>query len=510
MTRGESSDPLGRLAVGITIVAAAAVLYFALFPFDFVDQGRSSSEIVRRFSVISGSPWALREVPANILLTIPFGFGLGGLLRSRTSSTWKIVLVASMCAFVLSCGVELAQSAWLLREPSVGDIVANTAGGAVGAWLWTRMASRSRVREGLASVEAQVAWRRAWLVFGLVPAGLLVAVTIAHRTDSELAGWDQRFPIVLGNEATGNRPWHGSISRVALADRVLSHDEIARVLDGAPVSQIAPGSGLVDHSFRDDPNVPPGWELRRTDGQLAPAFFSKGLEVGPGRWLQTDGSAAEVSRRIDAANSFTLLVDATTASPAQTGPARLVSISSDTHHTNLTLAQEGVDLVVRVRTAFTGDTGISPEFVVPGVFRNDTRRRVVVTYRPSTISVTVDRVDDTTSIALLPETVPLVATFTDEVRELRASALGNVLRQLLFATILFAPWTVWVALVAFPQRQHRRGPAVALVIVPIVSIEAVLAWTVPGHSFRVGFVLTTAAAATLFVVFATPRPSPRA
>jgi hypothetical protein len=363
--------------------------------------------------------------------------------------------------------------------------------------------------KGLTNSTSQDAWRRVWLILALLPAVLVLALTFVHRTDSELAGWDQRFPIVLGNEATGNRPWRGSISRVAIADRALSHDEIADVLDGARMSQIAPGSALVDQDFRDDAAVPPGWRLQLTDGQRAPAFSSNGLEVGSEQWMRTDASVDGISRRIDAANSFTVLVDATSTSPTQTGPARLVSISSDPHHTNLTIGQEGVDLVVRVRTAFTGDNGISPEFVVPGVFRNAPSRRLVVTYRPSTISVTVDHVDDTTSIALLPETVPLVATFTDDVRELRFSALGNTFRQLFFAAILFAPWTVWVTLVAFPQRR-RRGQALALVIVPIVLIEAVLAWTLPGHSFRLGFVLTTAAAAALFVVFARRRPAPRA
>ena len=376
-TRPTSSESLAGLAAGITIVGAAAVLYFALFPFDFVDQGRSVNEIVRRFTISTGSPWALREVPANILLTIPLGFGLGGLLRPRIVSTRKLVHVASLGAFVLSCAVELAQSAWLLREPSVGDVVANTAGGAVGAWLWTIAEPRLRaVRKASTSETSQAAWRRVWLIVALLPAVVLVAVTMSRRNDTELSSWNPRFPIVLGNEPTGDRPWRGSISQVALADRALSDDEVAGVLDGARMSQIAPRSTLVDHSFRDDPAVPTGWRLRTTGEPSAPNLSPDGLEVGPERWMQSDAPADGISRRIDAADSFTLLVDATTASPTQAGPARLLSISSDPQHRNLTIAQEGSDLVVRVRTAFTGDNGISPEFVLPDVFRDDASRRL--------------------------------------------------------------------------------------------------------------------------------------
>src|SRR5215510_1993983 len=75
MAREESPNLLGPLAVGIAVVGAIVMLYFALFPFDFVDQGRSPIEVLRRFSLNTGPPWALREVPANILLTVPLGFG---------------------------------------------------------------------------------------------------------------------------------------------------------------------------------------------------------------------------------------------------------------------------------------------------------------------------------------------------------------------------------------------------------------------------------------------------
>jgi len=38
--------------------------------------------------------------------------------------------------------------------------------------------------------------------------------------------WDPSYPLVLGNEATGNRPWNGKIFYVAIYDRALSEREI--------------------------------------------------------------------------------------------------------------------------------------------------------------------------------------------------------------------------------------------------------------------------------------------
>jgi glycopeptide antibiotics resistance protein len=507
-TNDRCADPRNRLAVVITVVGVIVVLYFTLFPFDFVNQGRTPSEVVERFSLSPGTPWALREIPANIVLTIPLGFGVGGLVRLRTSSARKVVLAALLSALVISLSVELAQSAWLLREPSVDDVIANTAGGAVGAWLWIRTErARCELRRRVEGVASRRAREVFWFVVALLPLVIMSAITVAGRTDTELVGWDRSFPVVLGNELTGDRPWRGSISQFSLADRALTRHEIAGLLDGARMSQIAPRSSLIDEDLRDEATVPTGWRLQGSGNSSDAQFSPDGLALGPHRWIQTDQPADRISRRIAAANSFTLLVDATSASPKQSGPARLVSISSDPHHSNLTIGQEGADLVVRVRSAFTGNNGISPEFVVPDVFQRDGTRRLVVSYRPSNVSVTVDHVRDTRSIDLLPETVPLITTFADKVSILRFSAIGNASRQLFFATILFAPCALWVAMTA-PHSRRRTGPLFALAIVPVFVIEALWAWTLPGDRFRAGVVLTNASA-VLFLVLALGRSARR-
>ncbi len=49
----------------------------------------------------------------------------------------------------------------------------------------------------------------------------------ATRFDGRLAGWDRRYPLVVGNEATSNRPFLGDVSLVAIYDRALSPSEIA-------------------------------------------------------------------------------------------------------------------------------------------------------------------------------------------------------------------------------------------------------------------------------------------
>ena len=61
----------------ITLGALALNLWLRLTPFDFVWDGRVPWE---RLSL---GPLTLRDVPLNVLLFVPLGFGLAGLVRNH-------------------------------------------------------------------------------------------------------------------------------------------------------------------------------------------------------------------------------------------------------------------------------------------------------------------------------------------------------------------------------------------------------------------------------------------
>ena len=49
----------------------------------------------------------------------------------------------------------------------------------------------------------------------------------ATRFGGRLAGWDRKYPLVVGNEKTRDRPFLGDVSLVAVYDRALSASEVA-------------------------------------------------------------------------------------------------------------------------------------------------------------------------------------------------------------------------------------------------------------------------------------------
>jgi len=334
MTRGkQESKGDGRIPkIRCTVFWTLVILTTTLFPYDPVP-GPERSSFLAGFDLSPfGNPG---DFLANILLFIPWSFFVVGMLaggRFRRHRT-LIVLVFGV---VLSGMVEVVQLGLPSRNPALADILANLLGTGVGVWL---EASRGeRLRSWVNSIELRVS--RILTIRVLV--GLLVFHTVLvwgmfrfadYR--SSFSNWDSGYPLNIGNERTGDRPWIGDLSAATLWPTVLQGEEVA-----------------------------PLWSLNSPAGP-----FDQQTEA----LLQ--------------AGKFTLSVVVQTGDTSQTGPGRIVSLSVDPLHRNFTLGQEGPDLVFRLRTPFTGLNGSDPALIVPGVFAEVQKRHIVVTYDGAVLMV---------------------------------------------------------------------------------------------------------------------------
>ncbi len=76
-------------------------------------------------------------------------------------------------------------------------------------------------------------------------------------------------------------------------------------------------------------------------------------------------------------------------SDRQTGPARVFTVSQDPSRRNLTIAQDGADLVVRLRTPETDLNGM-PAHRVAGVFRDNDWKDIRVSIAPESLTIEVN------------------------------------------------------------------------------------------------------------------------
>jgi hypothetical protein len=86
---------------------------------------------------------------------------------------------------------------------------------------------------------------------------------------------------------------------------------------------------------------------------------------------------------------FAVLVSVRTDVPFQTGPARILTISGGNHVRNLTLGQEGADLVLRIRCPGSTENG-TPAYLVADVFRTRDWRDIEVRLEDTRLTFAVD------------------------------------------------------------------------------------------------------------------------
>ena len=85
------------------------------------------------------------------------------------------------------------------------------------------------------------------------------------------------------------------------------------------------------------------------------------MEPAGGLFLADLRSCDALLEACHASNELTIEAVITPANVTQTGPARIVSFSTDTGRRNFTLGQDGEQLVLRLRTPATGPNGVNPQ-----------------------------------------------------------------------------------------------------------------------------------------------------
>jgi hypothetical protein len=254
---------------------------------------------------------------ANVLLFLPLG---AALCRRRIIEVFAI-------AFALSCAIELIQHWSIGRYTSPFDVLANTLGALAGAVLWKAL---HKSRGDAAALVTFGPFAQAALAVLCVA---IAAVWLQPGRSSAVAGWDPSYPLMLGNERTTQRGWHGVVEAVAL---------VPQALDGAAAERL---STLAPEQWRD---VVPRATLLDTTRRA----------LGQGTPVHLPGEAArDFTAQASAANAFTVVARVHPASLQQRGSARILSFSWDPQHRNFDLEQERDRVVFRVRTPISGENG---------------------------------------------------------------------------------------------------------------------------------------------------------
>ena len=289
---------------------------------------------------------------ANVLLYLPLGVAL-----------WRRSLLAVLLASTaLSTAMELLQVWSFGRFPSVFDLVANVAGSGLGVAV-----ARFRVRRKTEAKPHRIALTllTAFIAFGI--AGGLLLVWAFPIAASNLTNWEDDFALLLGNETTGNRPWRGVISAMAIAPIALAGNTLARM---GNLRDARARRELLDHE---------AYIFRQ----------SLRLEGGEAHRLPSEISTRFVESAVDH-NAFTVILHLSTADLRLDGPARMVSLSRDNFHRNFDVGQKGRAMSFRIRTPATGLNGNNYYAQTGNVLEAHREVAIVATFDGVVSSIYVD------------------------------------------------------------------------------------------------------------------------
>ncbi|NOY61130.1 MAG: VanZ family protein, partial [Calditrichaeota bacterium] len=354
------------------LFAVVLILLLTLFPFDFYGKTslHSFTGLWNELTVLRSD--FLQDFVANILLFLPLGFGLGGLVAKRTSSHAMRVFFVALVAFALSSGIEALQFYLPSRITSLYDILSNTLGAVLGEIVFSQYGSIIRlqavkIRQRLEKIFTT----KRLLISVFIYMAVFLAFTKTLPYAASLETWNPDYSLLVGNEKSGDRPWEGVVRKFAVLDSAMSPNTVRKLLndhirqDGYCARIICLYDFTESDPLKDKTGRLPDLQWcgnEQTNARKNPHYFSQN------HWLQSTQPVTALVKRVKATNQFSVYIVLATADTVQNGPARILTVSKDAYHRNFTLAQEGKDLAFRLNTPLTGENGNAPEFIARNVF----------------------------------------------------------------------------------------------------------------------------------------------
>lgn len=365
------------LLLGLTWIAAVT-----LAPFELSYSRHEMPTRIEQVFRLGDSDSPLKLV-AHVVSFCALGILVGGTFFQKGRLGWWVA-----AGFIGCLILETAQLFQLGRHARITDLVLNTIAFGFGLWFsirttrgqrWMRELRTVRSGRPIAATLALAGGCGLWWTIGLQPACGALQMN-----------WDPSFPLTIGNEIGGARPWLGRIRYAGVYDRALSPAVVRRFHESWEESngrQLRQTNGLlVGYDFGKDATgeIAAEGNVKSHDLDLllpASSALSSDASLTDSRSgvIRSRGAATPVAAAITSTGAFSVEALVEPQDLLQAGPARLVSMSSGPAERNFTLGQSGADLVLRVRNRINSTNGnihelTAPAAVHPGV------QHVIATY----------------------------------------------------------------------------------------------------------------------------------
>jgi VanZ family protein len=354
--------PPYRWVLRVFLLALAGVFLLTLYPFHFEAHLRAAgaSPFLLQGSHKAGKPF---DDFLNILLFVPYGFGVAGLLSRRCVSWWKVCAATLAAGAFLSYSVEFLQFFIPGRNSSWRDLSANSTGALIGAALLLILGSFIlRMVQHVESAIEPGATPAALSVALLAYFGFCFALSGHFQRATSVRTWDPDSYLYVGAYGYGTVPeaWSGAVARLEFWDHPLA-DGLAVALTSG---QQQGDGAFADYRFaesvpiHDERGVAPDL-IWRAPPQIVPRPSWDGKS-----WLSSQTGASGLVEKIAATGKFSVRIRFT---PARTSgvDATLLSLITRQGASNLELQQRGESLSLWFRTRVPSP--YVPTWIIPKI-----------------------------------------------------------------------------------------------------------------------------------------------
>lgn len=448
------------------------IILTTLYPFDFQIRSLTVNGYLDGYSMSAGSYYS--DIPLNIVLFFPYGFGLTAILGNRKNKiSRREFLLILLAGFTLTFAVEFLQLFLPNRTSTVSDMLSNMLGTIIGFLAFKFWENRTLV---WAKNKPVLLNTKILLVsFSLYLTTLCLSAYLI-KGGFQLNGWQPNYYLVLGNEKTQDRPWMGIIKNLAVFDCALSADEIGNLFmdNDKPMLQ----ENLVAYYPLTD-----GFSLSDVTGNLSNLHWkgvpqnltenSVSYQLDGKHWLESESPVTFLNQSLINSSEFTLSLIVGSRDASQYGPARILSIGADPFQQNLIIGQEGVDLVIRIRTPLTGNSGTVPEWKIADFFANSNLNHLVIRYDGISVQVFANNGQNVSKINVVPGAILYVLFFSPN-----AVYVDSLTAKLLAITFYFftlMPLSILLAILVAKtiRRSHKLLLLVIGTIIPPLLLETI-------------------------------------
>jgi VanZ like family len=372
----------------ILLLATAGILFLTLYPFRF------------NFHVLPNGAWPFLlgrslkrggrlDVLLNILLFVPFGFGLSEKLREKGKSPGFTLMVGLAAGALFSYTIEFLQLYIPERDSGWEDVFTNGSGSLIGSFIFIAaggplVRALTNVQRALIKVMKGKRIIVAALIYFCAWAGAAALLQVQAR----LSDWTPPARLFLGNDISGRYPWRGEIQTLQIWDRPLTREQAD--VSGAATN---PSARVPLPVLRYDFSSAAGAVNSGRSPSLVwipnppPHIDTNGLTLDGRSWMATQTNLGDVTQSLLKTNQFTIHIVCGATDRQSMGP--IVSISNGKGQTDLILRQDNVGMVFWFRTPLSSKVA-QLAWNFPQVFVDHRMHDILYSYDGSDLSLTLD------------------------------------------------------------------------------------------------------------------------